>query len=57
MGYCILKLLKKLKSFDYLGTDFVKDLVDVCSKRSNSDKHHFIQQDMTDITSSSFEKI
>ena len=54
MGYCILKLLKA-KKFDYLGTDFVKT-VDVCSKRSNSDKHNFIQQDMTDITNI-FEKI
>ena len=50
------KISQKLKNFDYLGTDFVKDLVDVCSKKSNSNKHNFIQQDMTDITSSSFEK-
>lgn len=55
-GVLYSKIAQKLKSFDYLGTDFVKDLIDVCSKKSNSDKHNFIQQDMTDITSSSFEK-
>ena len=55
-GVLYSKIAQKLKSFDYLGTDFVKDLINVCSKKSNSDKHNFIQQDMTDITSSSFEK-
>ena len=55
-GVLYSKIAQKLKNFEYLGTDFVKDLVDVCAKKSKSDKHKFIQQDMTDINSSSFEK-
>ena len=55
-GILYSKIAQKLKNFDYLGTDFVEGLVEVCSKKSNSDKHNFIQQDMTDITRSSFEK-
>ncbi len=50
------KISEKLSNFSYLGTDFVKDLVDVCKKKSTSQEHNFIQQDMTDINSSSCDK-
>jgi len=55
-GVLYSKISEKLSNFSYLGTDFVKDLVDVCKKKSTSQEHNFIQQDMTDINSSSFDK-
>ena len=55
-GVLYSKIFEKLSNFSYLGTDFVKDLVDVCKKKSMSQEHNFIQQDMTDINSSSFDK-
>jgi SAM-dependent methyltransferase len=55
-GVLYSKLSKKLNNFSYLGTDFVKDLVEVCKKKSSSEKHKFIQQDMTDINKDSFDQ-
>ena len=55
-GVLYSKLSEKLSNFSYLGTDFVKDLIDVCENKSTSKEHNFIQQDMTDINKSSFDK-
>ena len=55
-GVLYSKLSNKLNNFSYLGTDFVKDLVNVCKKRSISKDHNFIQLDMTDIDNSTFDK-
>mgnify|MGYP006074241787 FL=1 len=55
-GVLYSKLSKKLNNVSYLGTDFVQDLVEVCKKKSSSNKHQFIQQDMTDINKDSFDQ-
>ena len=55
-GILYSKLSKKLNNFSYLGTDFVQDLIEVCKKKSSSNKHKFIQQDMTDINKDSFDQ-
>ena len=55
-GVLYSKLSNRLDNLSYLGTDFVKDLVNVCEKRSKSKDHNFIQLDMTDINKSTFDK-
>ena len=53
-GILYSKISKKLKNFKYLGTDFVKELIEVCKKKSTSNIHSFNQLDMTDINNKSF---
>ena len=55
-GVLYSKIAERFNDISYLGTDFVQDLVNVCEKKSKSKDHKFIQQDMTDINTSSFDK-
>ena len=55
-GILYSKLAKKLNNFRYLGTDFVKELIEVCKTKSNSKNHNFAQLDMTDINDKSFDQ-
>ena len=40
-GVLYSKLNKKLNNFKYTGTDFVKELINVCKNKSDSTEHDF----------------
>ena len=46
MAYYMTKL-KKYQISKYVGTDFVKDLIDICNKKDIKD--NFFQLDMTEV--------
>jgi ubiquinone/menaquinone biosynthesis C-methylase UbiE len=53
-GVILKKILKKKKIKSYLGTDFVKELIDNCKFKFNSKKTKFKTLDMTMINKSTF---
>ncbi len=55
-GVLYSKLAKKINNFTYQGTDFVKELIEVCKTKSVSKEHKFMQLDMTDINQDTFEQ-
>ena len=53
-GVILKKILKKKKIKNYLGTDFVKELIDNCNFKFNSKNLNFKNLDMTSINKSTF---
>ena len=53
-GVILKKILKKKKIKNYLGTDFVKELIDNCNFKFNSKNLNFKTLDMTSINKSTF---
>jgi ubiquinone/menaquinone biosynthesis C-methylase UbiE len=48
------QIRKEYQVSKYVGTDFVKDLIDICNKKKNP-KDNFLQLDMTEVKDSDFD--